>query len=31
MDTLERLMKEGKELGYEDAELKTFVQEQQVQ
>lgn len=29
MDTLERLTKQGKKLGYEE-ELKTFVKEQQV-
>ena len=30
MATLERLTKQGKELGYKDEELKTFVKEQQV-
>ena len=30
MDTLERLTKQGKEMGYEGEELKTFVKEQQV-
>ena len=30
MDTLGRLTKQGKELGYEGEELKTFVKEQQV-
>ena len=30
MDTSERLTKQGKELGYEGEELKTFVKEQQV-
>ena len=30
MDTSERLTKQGKELGYDGEELKTFVKEQQV-